>query len=183
MELLGDFLKILLPAALVLIGMYLTAKAMTERLAGKITANRIVSNPKEGNIALFQSQLQAIERMVLYLERINPENMLLRINRSGMIARELQQQMLSDIREEYSHNLAQQIYVSDQAWTLLKQSKEDINAMVNKASERVAPDAKSMELARAIMEEMLLRKEPPVANAIAQLKAEARVLLRQGLTA
>lgn len=179
MELLGEFLKLLLPAALVLVGMYLTVKAMAERL---IQRQPTVVRKAE-NMGMLQGQLQAIERMVLYLERINPENMLLRINRSSMSSRELQQQMLSDIREEYSHNLAQQIYVSDKAWTLLRQAKEEINALVNHAAERVAPDTKAMELARAIMEDLLKRKESPVARALAQLKSEARQVLHQGLTA
>jgi hypothetical protein len=175
MEALNDLIKILLPAALVLFAMYMTVKALVERRVEK--ADQQHRSPDRTPAQLLSTRLQAFERLVLYLERIHPENLLLRINRPGMSNRDLQQLMLNDIREEYGHNLAQQIYVSEKAWTLLKEAKEEINTLINKSSELVNAEHRSMELARVILEEMMKRNYKLTEKAISQLKAEARQLL------
>lgn len=46
-------------------------------------------------------RLQAYERLVLYLERISPENLLFRVYKPGMSAKILQTELLKAVREEY----------------------------------------------------------------------------------
>lgn len=174
--LLSDLIKILLPASLVLIAMYYTMKALAERLVQQPSQPESKSATKD-NVHIITQRLQAVERLVLYLERVNPENMLLRTNRAGMSARELQQSMLHDIREEYNHNLAQQIYVSDKSWELLKQAKEEINTLINHCADELPADARSSELARKIIESLIQFQLKPIQAAIQMLKSEARLML------
>lgn len=61
-------------------------------------------------------QLQAAERMILYLERIKPQNLLTRINAVHLSPTELQQAILQEIRSELDHNAAQQLYISKETW-------------------------------------------------------------------
>ncbi|MFT6353135.1 MAG: hypothetical protein ACJAXD_000105, partial [Cryomorphaceae bacterium] len=61
-------------------------------------------------------RLQAAERFVLYLERIEPGRLVMRSHQNGMSAKMLQNEMLKSIREEFDHNLSQQIYISENAW-------------------------------------------------------------------
>ncbi|MEN0056643.1 MAG: hypothetical protein AAGC65_23395, partial [Mucilaginibacter sp.] len=50
-------------------------------------------------------RLQAYERVVLFIERINPASMIVRLNASGMSAAELQLLVITEIRNEFQHNV------------------------------------------------------------------------------
>ncbi|WP_026897964.1 DUF7935 family protein [Daejeonella oryzae] len=96
-------------------------------------------------------RLQAYERITLFLERINPSNMLLRLHLAGMSAREMQNMILSDIREEYQHNITQQIYVSYTAWATVQKMKDETVGMINNAVHGLPENASSVELSRVIL--------------------------------
>ena len=65
-------------------------------------------------------RMQAYERIVVYLERITPSSMVMRIHKPGMSARLLHVELLKTVRGEYDHNIAQQIYMSNASWDLVK---------------------------------------------------------------
>ena len=96
-------------------------------------------------------RLQAYERVILFLERVNPSSMLLRLHISGMSAREMQNMVLSDIRAEYQHNISQQIYVSNTAWNVIKKMKEDTISMVNSAVNALPENASAVDLSKSIL--------------------------------
>src|SRR5476651_1468320 len=75
-------------------------------------------------------RLQAYERVVLFIERINPANMLIRLNVGGLSAAELHIIVVNEIRNEFQHNVTQQIYVSSRVWAVLKRVKEDTLSLV-----------------------------------------------------
>ena len=90
-----DFGKILLPAALVLYAMYLTMKSIMAKEMVQANMEYKIENSK---VAL-PNKLQAFERMCLFLERLSPGNLVLRVNTSKMTAKELQQLMIAEIRD------------------------------------------------------------------------------------
>src|SRR5690606_8138705 len=92
-------------------------------------------------------KLQAYERMCLYLERISPGNMLPRLNEPGLSASAFQGILVQQIREEFTHNLSQQVYMSSQAWSLIKSTSEDIISMINTAARKAGENGKSTDLA------------------------------------
>jgi len=61
-------------------------------------------------------RLQAYERMTLFLERINPSQLLVRITPISEDKKDYQNFVIAQIEQEYEHNLAQQIYISDECW-------------------------------------------------------------------
>ena len=61
-------------------------------------------------------RLQAYERVVLFIERVNPANLLIRLNSTAYPAAELHSLIVTEIRNEYQHNVTQQLYVSNRAW-------------------------------------------------------------------
>lgn len=85
-------------------------------------------------------QLQAYERLVLFLERMKPDNVVLRCYEVGMSTRLLRDVMIKNIRDEYEHNLSQQLYVSSQAWVYIRNAKEDminiLNSLIDKDDEK-----------------------------------------------
>src|SRR5688500_11835907 len=81
--------------------------AQTSANAGG-SANVAVVN--ENKRAFFPLQVDATQRIVLFLERIAPNNLVMRLNNPGLPSRAFQQLLLDNIRQEYEHNLAQQIF-------------------------------------------------------------------------
>ncbi|MDF3078801.1 MAG: hypothetical protein K0S09_2690 [Sphingobacteriaceae bacterium] len=121
-------------------------------------------------------RLQAYERMILFLERINPSNMLVRLHVSGISAREMHNMLLSDIRAEYQHNTAQQLYVSSRSWAVVKKLKEDSVAMINNVSAIMPEHASSVDLSKAILNQLATVEENPYDSAIALIKRDIEVL-------
>jgi hypothetical protein len=99
-------------------------------------------------------RLQAYERIMLFMERINPENMLVRLNAAGYTAAELHSIIISEVRNEYQHNVTQQIYVTSRAWGVAKRVKEDTLNIISTAIKSLPPDASGLDLGKVILLQM-----------------------------
>lgn len=166
--LIGDLLKLLLPASLVLYAMYLVVKSFLNKDFEK----KLVELKYKNSEIVLPIRLQAYERMTLFLERITPHNLIVRVNEGGITAGYLQQKLLHEIREEYNHNMSQQIYMSQETWTAIKQAMETIVTIINTAAQQVNPDARSIELAKLVLEHLIQTNNDPCANAMRLLKNE-----------
>ncbi len=172
MEVLEDLLKIIVPAALVLYAMYLMVKSFLEKEFQQ-KALEVKGRDRE---VLLPIRLQAFERMVLFLERITPNNLLLRLNDSRYSAREFQQVLVHEVREEYSHNLSQQVYMSDESWLAVRNAMEEVIALINQAAEGLPDDARSLELSRAVLQKAIDQQKDPVGQALFRIKQEIRTI-------
>lgn len=170
MDIILEFIKIILPATLVLYAMYLTMRSMVARELKSKTIDYKVENNK----IVMPLRLQAYERMCLYLERISPGNMLPRLNEPGLSAKVFQGMLIRQVREEFSHNLSQQVYMSSNAWNLIKQVSEDIITMINRAAEKVGVDGKSTDLAKEIVSLYVANNNDPIDTALDFIKTEIR---------
>ncbi len=106
-------------------------------------------------------RLQAYERLVLFIERINPANMLIRMNATSYSAHELYSLVVEDIRSEFQHNITQQIYVSSRAWGAVKHIKEDTLAMINNAVRSMPETASGLDFSKAILGHLGQLEENP----------------------
>ena len=64
---------------------------------------------KGNRAAILPLRLQAYERMALFLERIDPNQLVMRIHTGGLTVSQEQNLLLTAIRSEFEHNLSQQI--------------------------------------------------------------------------
>jgi hypothetical protein len=168
MEIISDLIKILLPASLVLLGIYLTIESVLKKQFEK---NVLEIRAKNTEIIL-PVRLQAYERMALFLERISPHNLIIRINQPNMTAGEMQAIMLHEIREELNHNLSQQIYMTEVVWTLIRNATEDITSTINTCAQQIESDKPSIELARKIFEVQMNKEGDLIQKAMSELKSE-----------
>ena len=123
-------------------------------------------------------KLQAYERITLFLERLNPANMLVRLHVAGLSAREMQNVILSDIRGEYQHNISQQIYVTDISWNVVRKMKEETIAMVHNAVVGLPDDASAIELSKVILSHLAnLQEDNPYEVALKIVKREVQQTL------
>jgi predicted AlkP superfamily phosphohydrolase/phosphomutase len=98
--------------------------------------------------------------------------MLLRLNTPGIPAREFHRILLEEIRNEYNHNVSQQIYMSEDVWNLVKNAKEDLIIQINEASQAMSPEASSLDLAKKIFELAMDKKIDPMGHALSEVKKE-----------
>ena len=79
-------------------------------------------------------RLQAYERMALFLERISPDSLVLRCYQPGMDLKLLQGVMTKNIRDEWEHNLSQQVYVDANTWATIREAKDEMINLVNSSA-------------------------------------------------
>ncbi len=106
-------------------------------------------------------RLQAYERIVLFIERIRPQGMLLRLYQPGVSADVLEQLLLAAIREEYQHNVTQQLYVSEESWAMVVHLKETTQTLVRQAAAALPPDATGKVLAEQVLQRVANLEENP----------------------
>ena len=172
MEALIEFGKLLIPAAVVLYAMYLTVKSFLNRE----TENRLLDIKAKSAEVAVPIRLQAFERICLLLERMSPQNLVVRLNTGKFTAVEFHQILLSDIREEFNHNVSQQVYMGDATWELVKNAKEDLIIAVNEAATSLPADASSIDLAKNLIEGFMNKENDPIALALAAVKGEIRTI-------
>ncbi len=169
MELISDLIKTLLPAGLVLYAMYLTVKTLIDKMP--------VQHPQIGhNLNTHQTllplRLQAYERMTLFLERIAPNNILMRLGGQGVNVLDFQQILLAEIREEFSHNLAQQVYISSPTWDAIKRAMQETTTLINVAARDLDPNGPALELSKKIFDIVLNQGVSPSDDALKVLKRD-----------
>jgi len=137
-----------------------------------------VSSENELKKHFFPLQVDAAQRLVLFLERIAPNNMVMRLHNPGLPARAFQQKMLENIRSEFDHNLAQQIFVSTESWARVVNSKEEIVKIINMAATKLDPTALAGNLSHGIFEITAQLQHQPTDLAIEFIKNEIRTELK-----
>jgi hypothetical protein len=168
MEILIEFGKLLIPALLVLYAMYLTVKSLLEKDIEKKEVDLKIKNYE----TILPLRLQAYERIALLLERITPNNIMLRLNNPGLSAKEFQIILVKEIRDEYNHNLSQQIYIDDKTWVLVRKAIEDTINLINQSAMNLKEEAKSMDLIKAVFADIMQNEVDSVKHALGQLKKE-----------
>jgi hypothetical protein len=168
-----DILKYTIPALIV----FLTAYFLLTRYMQKDATVRAMEIKMQRDKEITVLRLQAYERLALFLERINPASIIGRVRTADMIASELQYAVVKSIREEFEHNLSQQVYISSSCWNLIVASKDEIIKTVNLIGTQLPPDASSGQLINAIFTGIARANAPlPTEQALEFLKSECRQL-------
>lgn len=115
-------------------------------------------------------RLQAFERMTLFMERINPSQLLVRITPFSDDKNEYANYVIAQVEQEFEHNLAQQIYISDECWSIITAAKNATIQIIRLAAknEKVA-DVNQL---REVILSDLLEKTSPSNAALAFIKNE-----------
>ncbi|GAB2958459.1 hypothetical protein GCM10027048_26800 [Hymenobacter coalescens] len=166
-----DLLKITLPALIVAGTVHFLLKQHLE----KEQQRRLIELRLENSKTTLPLRLQAYERIILLLERITPNNLMVRLSSAGQTAPEYHRVLVQEIRAEYEHNLSQQLYMSPEAWAQVRQAKENVLTMINKAYQGLPnqQQARGTELAKRVLETLINEEADSTTQAIAAVKREA----------
>lgn len=129
---------------------------------------------KEMRSGTLPLRFQAYERMTLFLERINPSQLLVRVAPISEDKKDYQNFIVAQIEQEFEHNLSQQIYISDECWSIIKTAKNATIQMI-----RLATLNKKVKNASQLQEFIinnLLDKHSPSYAALAFIKNEVSQL-------
>lgn len=170
MQAIVELLKILIPAAAVLYGMYLTIQTFLQK---QFEQKELDIKAKTIEITT-PIRLQAYERMTLFLERITPANLLIRLGSPDIQVIDYQRILLQEIREEFNHNLAQQVYISHETWEKIRTAMNDVVALINTSASEISPDATSINLSKKIFEKVINENQQPTTEALQTLKKEVQ---------
>lgn len=168
-----DLLKIVLPSLLVFLAGYLAIERLLREETNRRRAELNASNKK----ITTPIRLQAYERIVLFLERISPESILVRVNQPNISSQKFQGILLSTIRTEWEHNLSQQLYLSAKSWGLVKNAKDNVIKLINKSADKVDSKAPSLVLSKEILDGLVDLEFHPTSRAIDHLKKEVNEFL------
>ncbi|WP_158858813.1 DUF7935 family protein [Lunatibacter salilacus] len=171
MEYIVDLLKIILPAGLVIYGMYI----ITVSFLKKEWSQKHLELKTKNTEVILPIRLQAGERLCLLLERITPNSLVRRINQGGLSATELHMQLIAEVREEFNHNLSQQIYFSDETWESIRNAVEQVITIINRAYQDLNKEAVGLDLAKRIFHLSMEQQNDTLAQARKNVKSEIRV--------
>jgi hypothetical protein len=121
-------------------------------------------------------RLQAYERLALLLERIKPNQLLLRISPKGTDKFIYERALVQAITDEFEHNITQQIYITKETWNVILTAKNTTIRIIRNAShnEEVADTQKMREYILT----QLLEKETPSDVALDYIKKEVRKVFK-----
>jgi len=122
--------------------------------------------------ALMPNKIHAYERAILFLERIHPNQLLLRCNPTQKSARSFRTELIEDIRREYWHNLVQQLYISEKSWRELAESKDRSIQLIQEAFRSVSEQSSALDLVKQIMERLEQMEKPLTGVALSLLKQD-----------
>ena len=114
---------------------------------------------KDLQVNTLPTRLQAYERMSLFLERITPSKLLIRVAPNSSIKEDYERFLIGSIEQEFEHNLSQQIYMSDECWNIITAAKNATIQLVRKAG-LLKKTNTANKLREVILQEMLEKRAP-----------------------
>jgi len=172
-----EILKYILPSLVVFATAYYLLKQQNERELALLEKEDIKDSRQKNQEVLLPIRLQAYERLILFLERIHPHQLIIRNNNPAWSSFQLQTVLIKSIRDEFEHNLSQQLYVSNAAWDKVINAKEECIKQINFAASKLNSDAKANELGGLIIQNFSALSANPIQQAIKLMKKE----VQQGL--
>ena len=85
-------------------------------------------------------------------QRIKPDSFIPRTLSPSLPYQEYQLLLINEIRKEFEYNLSQQLYLSENAWEVTVNFKDNIITLINSAATSCPPQATAGDLARKILE-------------------------------
>lgn len=131
---------------------------------------RIFLLKKDLQVNALPTRLQAYERLTLFLERISPAKLLIRVAPISDEKNAYEALLLQSIEQEFEHNLSQQIYVTDKCWSVIIAAKNATMQLIRKAS--LSEKANTADKLREIILTEMMEREAPSETALALVKQE-----------
>lgn len=168
-----DILAYTIPALLVLAATYW----VLERMLRSERERRNFELAKLNQSVITPTRLRAYERLSLVLERTKPNALIVNVIKPNMNSFDLHAALVSSIRNEFAHNVSQQIYMSDLLWINIVAAQESLIKLINSCASSVPADGAASDFAELIINTYSMSDEAPSDAALRMLKEEVRTLM------
>jgi len=168
-----ELLKITIPALVV----FATAYYLVKKHLDTSIRLRQMELKQSAMHTTVPMKIQAYERLAVFCERSELTSLLSRFYDSDKKCKELLFLMVGAVKQEYEHNISQQVYVSDNLWKIIKLARNQNIAILESIGTSVGLDAPARDLHSAISKHLKERSENPLGTAQAAIRQEASLLL------
>lgn len=168
-----EILKYCIPALCVLLATWLVMHKFYKSEAEK----RLWELKRLAQKEISPLRMRAYERLALLLERTTPEHMLMDVSLVEMTPLQLQAHLMQTIRQEYDHNLSQQVYVSDELWGMIENARIQTVAFINTIAQQLPADSSALDYAKTLITAFHSNGDTPNELAMNALKKEAQALM------
>jgi len=168
MDVFLEILKFALPSIFLLVMTYL----MLSNFMDNEEKRRMYFLKKETQKSALPIRMQAYERLALFLERITLDRLLVRVPARKMNTETYSRVLVDLIRQEFEHNLSQQIYVSENTWKMVVRAKSTTVTLVNNTANELSPQTPGIELSKKLLNHIMEMEAYPTKQALSYLKGE-----------
>ncbi len=143
----------------------------------QVKRGRTTTKP-DTTVSTTPMKLQAYERLILLADRIALPNLISRSNQPGLSVREMQNLLIQTIRQEFDHNITQQIYVSPEAWDAIRNLKEQNMLIINQVASFLPESATGQDLNKNLLEMVMQTPKASLHHIVSDaLSFEAKKIL------
>ena len=167
-----EIIKIGVPPLIVGFTVYYVIK----ELLTKQSQSKLIENQKDRQKTTLPLRLQAYERLSVFCERISIPNLVLRLRKEGMSAEEMKLSLLFAIRQEYEHNISQQVYVSENLWRIIVLARDHVSEIISQLCEQLESGSSALDLSRHLLNYMGQNGDKALDKALLAIKKEAGTL-------
>ena len=168
-----ELLKITVPALVV----FATAYYLVKKHLDTSVRLRQMELKQSATQTTVPMKMQAYERLAVFCEQSDITSLLGRFFDADMKCKELLFMMVGAVKQEYEHNVSQQVYVSDNLWKIIKLARNQNIAILESIGTSVGLDASASDLHDAIRKHLQEHPENPLATAQSAIRQEASLLL------
>jgi hypothetical protein len=169
-----EILKYTLPSVVVFLTAYFIFKEQTKKEVAFKKLDHEKKSFEKNQEVLLPVRLQAYERLLLFLQRIHPNQLVIRNSKNQQNVMQFQATLIKSVRDEFEHNMSQQLYVGENAWIKVLNAKEECLKQINIASSELNSEAKASELGSKLIHRFDNIKPDPIQEAIRQLKQDLK---------
>ena len=158
------FLLLTIPST----GIILTVYFFLNKYFKNIKELELIKLKKQNKKEITPLKIQAYERVLLYIQRISPENLTIKNVNPNLSNQELYETLNHIIETEYEHNLTQQLYITETAWLAVQKTKNEVKQLIEVSYSKVENEKQSIQLATTIIQifDQLEQKPTTLSNQI-----------------
>ncbi len=171
-----NFIAVLLFLVVFAVAVYFIY-TLTKQYVNNLYQTRLIDLQQQRAQPTLSLRLQACERLILLCERISIPNLISRLRTEGASVNDLRLAMLIAIQQEFEHNIAQQLYVSENLWNIIILSRNNTADIVNMVAQKLDAQADSSLLINDLFQFLGEQSSDSITKAQAAIRQEVAGLM------
>lgn len=156
----------------VFVALLLTFYVIWPKIENYLLKINLLQERKELSKDKLQFRFAAYERLLLFVHRISPQQVMLRNHNENLAISDFKQMLIADIENEFQHNYTQQLYVSDASWHTVKEVKDLTVNLIRSAGASLSVDSRIDDFVAIILQKVKELEKNPYDAAQIILKKE-----------